>query len=73
MRSTLALAPDVEHAVAEYQSSHKVGKSAAVNALIREHLVAPQRRPFVQSTSPGHARLPVENIGDVLTFLDEPT
>lgn len=73
MRTTVTLDSDTAAAVNQLRHERGVGVSAAVNELLRRSLVRqPTVEPFVQQTSPGHARMDVTNIAEVLALLDEP-
>lgn len=71
MRTTVTLEPDVAAAVEEFRRAEHVGVSAAINSLIRRNLQARSHgAPFVQRTSPGHARIDLTDVADVLDQLD---
>jgi metal-responsive CopG/Arc/MetJ family transcriptional regulator len=71
MRTTVTLDDDVLKLVDQYRESHRIGQSQAINQLLRQIVPSAYTPRFVQRTSPGYARMNVENIGEVLTFLDE--
>lgn len=74
MRTTVTLDDDTTSAIEQLRRERGIGVSAAVNELIRRGLGrTPSRPPFVQRTSPGHARVDVTNVAEVLGWLDEPT
>lgn len=72
MRTTVALDPDVQAEI-DRRRSAGAGLSSVVNDLIRAGISAkPAQRPFVQQSSPMHARIDLRNIADVLETIDGP-
>jgi len=73
MRTTVTLAKDVAAAVERVRREQGLGVSAAINSLIRAGLVkSPENKPFVQTTSEGHALVDIVNIGETLELLEGP-
>lgn len=73
MRTTLTLDPEVQAAVDALRAKEGVGPSEAVNRLVRNGLrrTASTRAPFRQRTANLGARLPLDDVADVLDTLDE--
>jgi hypothetical protein len=72
MRTTITLADDVDVAVREVMRREGVGRSEAVNSLVRAGLA--QQRPrsdYRPRTFSMGARIDVTNIGEVLDLLDQ--
>ncbi len=73
MRTTITFDDDVAAAIEQRRRAQGSGVSAAVNDLIRDALArTPPRRPFVQRTTSGHARVDLTNVAEVLEVLDGP-
>lgn len=73
MRTTIDLAADVLAAVEALQREKDLGRSEAVNELVRAGMTAPVATPpFVQRTSALGLRLDVSNVGDALEVLEGP-
>lgn len=74
MRTTVTLADDVVAAVERVRRERSIGLSEAINELARAGLVHQEqapREPFVQKTSKmGAPRIPIDNIGEVLDWMD---
>ncbi len=74
MRTTVDLDDDVSAALAELQRATGMGKSEALNQLVRRGLLGPVdagRQSFVQASADlGRALVDVTNIGEVLELLD---
>ena len=71
MRTTITLDADVAAAVNNFRLQEGVGKSEAVNRLIRVALIKKRpRKPYVHRTVDSGLRMDVSNIGEVLEFLD---
>jgi hypothetical protein len=74
MRTTVTLADDVAAAVDRLRRERGVGLSEAVNELIRDGLVRGRtKRGFRQRTADVGLRMNIDNVGDVLELLDEPS
>lgn len=72
MRTTVNLDPDVQRAVEQLRTQHRIGVSEAVNTLARRGLAShePPHR-FEQSTSAmGMPRVPLDDIGAALEILE---
>jgi hypothetical protein len=75
MRTTITLDPDVAAAVEQLKAERDEGVSRIVNDLVRKGLTVQDReRPrFVQKTSNmGVPKYPIDNIGELLEFLEGP-
>ena len=73
MRTTITFDDDTFAIVEEQRRARGTGVSSVVNDLIRQAAAAPgARSPFVQRTSPGHARIDVSDSADVLDLLEGP-
>jgi hypothetical protein len=73
MRTTITFDDDVAVAIERLRRERGVGVSAAVNELVRQALSRPRpRRPFVQRTSSGRARIDVTNVAEAMELLDRP-
>ncbi|MGD9792862.1 MAG: CopG family transcriptional regulator [Acidimicrobiia bacterium] len=72
MRTTVDLDPDVLAAVEVLQQDRHLGRSEAVNALIRAGVVATRSQPkeFVQRTAALGLRVDVSNVADALEALE---
>jgi hypothetical protein len=71
MRTTITLASDVNAAVEEVMRRRGVGRSEAVNELIRAALLHCQERgEYVPQTHAIGLRVDVANVGDVLDLMD---
>jgi len=74
MRTTITFEGDVAAAIAQLRREEGLGVSGAVNELIRRGLSGrPQLLRFEQRTSPGHARIDVTDIAEVLELIEGPT
>lgn len=72
MRTTVRLEPDVAAAVERLRKDDNLGLSAALNKLVRAGLVARRATPgYVHRTYDMGQRMDVNNIGEILTLLDE--
>lgn len=72
MRTTITLEPDVAAAVERLRRSENIGMSAALNRLARAGLVErASRSGYVHRTHEMGQLIDVNNVGDVLTLLDE--
>lgn len=74
MRTTITLADDVAAAVEQFRRRDGRGISSAVNELLRRGLSRPEPADrFTQTTSPmGQARLPLDDVAELLDTLDGP-
>lgn len=73
MRTTVTLDDDVAAAVEQVQRERSIGKSQAINDLIRAGLVTrPERRPFKQETYPMGMLIDVTNVAEALELLEGP-
>jgi len=72
MRTTITFDPDTQAAVEAFKRDAGVGVSAAVNALIRKALVAPESEPFVQTTANLGDMIDVSNVAEALEYLEGP-
>ncbi len=73
MRTTITFEDDVAAAIERLQRERGIGVSSAVNELIRRGLnQRPTRRPFVQRTSSGRARIDVTNVAEALELAEGP-
>jgi len=71
MRTTIDLEPDVLAAVEALQESRHVGRSEAVNELVRAGAVASRpREPYVQRTAALGLRVDVSNVAEALDALE---
>ncbi len=72
VRTTVTFDPDVARILERLQKERGEGLSDVVNALVREGSGERAQRPrFVQTTSDmGGFRIPIDNIGEVLDFLE---
>lgn len=73
MRTTITLDAEAEKAIAALRRESGMGPSAAVNELIHRGAAGQPRADY---TFPSHtfnlgARMPIDNIGEVLELLDE--
>jgi metal-responsive CopG/Arc/MetJ family transcriptional regulator len=74
MRTTVTLAEDVAAAVERVSRDKGIGRSEAVNELIRQGLATSrQREEFRQRTRRLGLRLDVSDVADALETLDGPT
>lgn len=72
VRSTFTLADDVAAEVEDLRRREGIGISEAVNRLIRNGLVQPERRvSYVNRPADLGLTIDVTNIGDVLDLLDD--
>lgn len=74
MRTTITFERDTAVAVDELRRLRGIGVSAAVNELVRaglRNLGQTCPAPFVQRTSPGHARVDVTDVAATLDLLDD--
>lgn len=72
MRTTITLADDTNAAVEEVMRRRKVGRSEAVNELVRAALSRPEPSPgYTHQSFPMGPRVDVSNIGDVLDLIDQ--
>lgn len=63
MRTTVTFADDVAAAIEQLRRERGMGVSEAVNELVRRGLtVRPERKPFVQKTSPIGLRIDVTDV-----------
>jgi len=73
MRTTIDLAPDVVAAVEAMQEARQLGRSEAVNELVRAGAAAsPSRERFVQRTAAIGIRVDVSNVAAALESLEGP-
>ncbi len=73
MRTTITFDAEAAAVVEQFRRERGVGVSAAVNELIRRSATRPAaRRPFVQQTSSGGAKMDMTNIAEVLELLEGP-
>lgn len=74
MRTTVDLEPDVLAAIEALQQERHLGRSEAVNELVRAGATASRPRdPFVQRTTPIGVRVDVSNVAEALEALEGPT
>jgi hypothetical protein len=74
MRTTVDLEPDVLAAVEALQTERHLGRSEAVNELVRAGAVATRPRDlFVQRTAALGVRIDVSNVAEALEALEGPT
>ena len=74
MRTTVDLEPDVLAAIEVLQESRHLGRSEAVNELVRAGAVASlPRERFVQRTAAIGIRVDVSNVAEALEALEGPT
>jgi len=74
VRTTIDLDPDVLAAVEALQRARHLGRSEAVNELVRAGAVGPQPRdPFVQQTTAIGIRVDVSNVAEAIEALEGPT
>jgi len=74
MRTTVDLDPDVLAAVEVLQRTRHLGRSEAVNELVRAGAVVPRpRHQFVQRTVPIGVRVDVSNVAEAIEALEGPT
>ena len=72
VRTTINLADDVDAAVEEVMRREGIGRSEAVNSLVRAGLARQGSRPTYQPrTYPMGVRVDVSDIGGVLDLLDQ--
>jgi len=73
MRTTITFADDVAALVEQRRVEAGVGVSEVVNDLIRAGAAAPPRRPSppIPSFAMGPPLINLDNIGEVLAYLDE--
>ncbi len=73
MRTTITFADDVAALVEQRRVEAGTGVSEVVNDLIRRGAIAapPKPGPPIPSFDMGPARIDVQNIGEVLAYLDE--
>lgn len=73
MRTTISLDPDVAAAVESLSREQSLGRSEAVNRLIRAGLRVPKgAKPFRQRSRPMGLRIDVTNVAEALDLLDGP-
>lgn len=73
MRTTIVLEPDVAAAVESLRREQSLGRSEAVNQLIRAGMKVPRGvRPFKQRSRSMGLRIDVTNIAEALDLLDGP-
>ncbi len=73
MRTTITLDPDVAAAVESVRREQSLGRSEAVNRLIRAGLKAPNGvKPFRQRSRSMGLRIDVTNVAEALDLLDGP-
>ncbi|PVZ11048.1 CopG family transcriptional regulator [Actinomycetospora cinnamomea] len=73
MRTTVTFDDDTFAAVERLRRERRLGLSAAVDELLRRGLRSSDAPPaFVQRTSPGHARVDVRDVAEVLELLEGP-
>jgi len=73
MRTTIDLEPDVLAAVEELQRTRHLGRSEAVNELVRVGAMASRPpEPFVQRTTSIGVRVDVSNVAEALEALEGP-
>jgi len=73
MRTTVDLEPDVLAALESIQAARRIGRSEAVNELIRVGVASSQpNMPFVQRTALVGVRIDVSNVADALDALEGP-
>jgi metal-responsive CopG/Arc/MetJ family transcriptional regulator len=74
MRTTVDLEPDVLAAIEELQQDRHLGRSEAVNELVRAGAsVSVPRSRFVQRTQAIGVRIDVSNVAEALEALEGPT
>lgn len=72
MRTTVTLDPDVEAAIEALCAERGIGRSEALNELVRRGLLLEERSaPYVHRSRPMHARVDVTNTGEVMDLLDQ--
>ena len=72
MRTTVTLADDVSAAVDEVMRRDHIGRSDAVNELIRAGLARGSARTgYTHRTHPMGMQVDVANVGDVLDLIDQ--
>ncbi len=73
MRTTITLDPDVAAAVESVRREQSLGRSEAVNQLIRAGLKVPKAAsPFRQRSSSMGLRIDVTNVAEALDLLEGP-
>jgi metal-responsive CopG/Arc/MetJ family transcriptional regulator len=73
MRTTVDLEPDVLAAIEVVQQERHLGRSEAVNQLVRAGaIVSRPRDSFVQRTMPIGVRVDVSNVAEALEALEGP-
>jgi len=74
MRTTVDLEPDVLAAIEALQRTRHLGRSEAVNELVRAGAVVSRpREPFVQRTTAIGVRIDVSNVAEALEALEGPS
>jgi len=73
MRTTVDLEPDVLAAIEDLQRTRHVGRSEAVNELVRAGAVGSHSpEPYVQRTTAIGVRIDVSNVAEALEALEGP-